>query len=383
MTAEPRAPRAYPRARTVFRARGVPVRLDWSVLLIAALVGWVLAGLLADSPSLQGASTAVIGVAAAVGTVLFFASVLVHELGHAWTSQERGLPVAGITLFLLGGLTEATAEAKRARDDFMIVAAGPFMSLTLAAAFGLAHEGLRATDLAALVPAAVLAAYLGWANLALAVLNLVPAFPLDGGRLLRSVLWALGAGTHRSTRLAARVGQAFALGLGGVGIWALTRDTGPGLGGIWELIIALFLFKGAADAARSARLRERLAGRRVGEVMGAAPPPLSADLPLHDAAVALRQHPALLWPVDDPPSAAVRLADLEALDRRRWSTTALAEVASDLAGQTASAEEDLDDAVARMVDAPAGMLLVLDERGAARGLLTPSLVADVTERARR
>ncbi len=381
MTAEARAPRAYPRARTVFRVRGVPVRIDWSLLLIAALVGWVFTGLLGDSEGLQGASTLVLGIAAAAATVLFFASVLIHELGHAWTSLDRGIPVAGITLFLLGGITEATAEARRARDDFLIVAAGPFMSLTLAAAFGLAHEGLVGLDVAALDPAAVVAAYLGWANLALAVFNLLPAFPLDGGRLLRSVLWALGAGTHRSTRLAARVGQAFALALGGFGIWALT--SGTGLGGIWELLIALFLFKGAADAASSARLRERLSGRTAGQVMGSAPPPLAPETRLHDAAVSLRQQPSLLWPVGEPLSGVVRLADLEAVDRRQWSVTSLAAVAAAPDGQTATAQEDLDDAVARMVDAPAQMLLVLDERGAVRGLLTPSLVADLSAAARR
>lgn len=357
---------SFPRSVTLFRYRGVPVRLDWSWAIIAVLAGWLFYQAMDGGQTLQ-AGPGLVATAAVAATVLFFAGVLLHELGHAHTSLDRGVPVASVTLFMLGGVTESTREASRARDEFIIVGAGPFLSLTLAAALGLAYQ--LGPDTGAY---AAVTLYVALITLGLGLINLVPAFPLDGGRLLRSILWAVTGRPHAATRWAARTGQGFAVALGGFGVWLLFRD--GDFGGIWELIIALFLFRGAADAYRQATLRERFIGRTARQLMGSVPDALDPEQPLHHAVRELQSKPSVLWPVGTPVTGVVRLSDLEGVDRADWSLTPVRAVITPAEGATVGADETMDTVLGRMQDAPGHMLVVLDDQGRAAGLLTPSLV---------
>ena len=364
----PEASGSFRHAVTLVRLRGVPVRLDWSWLLTAGLVTWLFHTWM--SARLDEPLVAL--VAATVAMLLFFASLLAHELGHAFTSLDRGLPVLGITLFLLGGVTESTREARSARDEFVIVGIGPFISLTLAAGFGLLHTLVQDHQ-----PYAIITGYLGWANLLLAIFNVVPAYPLDGGRLLRSILWALSGRPHGATRWAARVGQLFALGLAALGVWALLTGQGGALGGIWELLIALFLFKGAADAHSRARLRERLETLTARQVMGTVPPAVGPEERLADAVVRIQDRPTILWPVGDPVRATVTLDDFDRVPRDRWAHTRVAEIAHPAAGSTIDAEATMEEVLERIVGSPHQMLVVTSA-GRPVGLLTPSLVTEPT-----
>lgn len=350
---------------TVFRVRGVPVRVDGSWFFSVALVIFFLfsryQALLGD----LGTSTVLLS--AAAYTVLFFGSVLLHEFGHAFASLDRGIPVAGITLFALGGVTESTREAERARDEFVIVGIGPFVSLVLAGLFGLLFllvETARA-------PAAVLG-FAAWTNLALAVFNAVPGYPLDGGRLLRSVLWGVTGRPHLATRWAARVGQVFAVALIGLVVAPLVGLRPPISLGLLNVFIALFLFRGATDAHRRAAARERLASRTARTVMGEAPPTVAPETTVGDAVAALRQRPSLLWPVGDPLVGTLTLAHLEAVPDRLWDAPVGGVVLPRDAG-TVDADADMDAVVDRMRGAPGNQLLVV-EGGRVVGLLTPSLV---------
>lgn len=355
--------RSFPRSVTLFRYRGVPVRLDWSWAIIAALVAWLVHGHVSGELAEPDAT-----IAAAAVTVAFFASILIHELGHCHTNLDRDLPVSSVTLFLLGGVTESTREASTARDDFVIVAAGPFLSFALAGAFGLA-----ATAVGDAQPYAMIFGLSAWLNLALAVFNVLPGFPLDGGRLLRAVLWGVTKRPHTATRWAARVGQAFAVGLGLLGVRALTVGD---YGGVWLLLIALFLFRGAADAHRQAKVRDRYTGRRARDVMGSVPAALDPGQPLHYAVRTIEAKPSLLWPVGEPLLGAVRLADLEAVPRRDWAHTTVGDVTRPGAAVTVAADATMDVALAAMSQAPGNMMLVVDDAGRPVGLLTPSLVVD-------
>ncbi len=373
--ASPRRPEptgSFRNAVTVARLRGIPIRIDWSWLIIAGLVTWIFYSRM--DVRLLETSVAVVVAAAVAASLLFFASLLAHELGHAFTSLDRGLPVLGITLFMLGGVTESTKEARSARDEFAIVGVGPFISLTLAAAFGLVYTAVEAYQ-----PFAIIAGYLAWANLLLAIFNVVPAYPLDGGRLLRSVLWAVTGRPNGATRWAARVGQLLALALGALGIWALLTPGGAALGGIWELLIALFLFKGAADAHRRARLRERLEHLHARDVMGSVPPALEPDATLHEAVVAVQDRPSVLWPVGDPVRGAVGLDDFDTVPRDEWWRTPLSAIAHAGAAATIDANATMDDVLEHIVDAPRQMLIVVDG-GRPVGLLTPSLVTEPVRR---
>lgn len=371
-TSEPRrAPSAgsFRNAWTFAHVRGVPLRVDVSWLVIAGLVLWVL--FTRFTPLLADQGTVVVLGAAGIAALLFFASLLAHELGHAITSLDRGIPVLGVTLFMLGGVTESTREADSAKDEFVIVGIGPFISLVLGAAFGLLHTIV--VDQPAL---AAITGSLAWINVLLAIFNLVPGYPLDGGRLLRSVIWGVTGNPHRSTRMAARVGQGFALLLGGFGLYVLLRVSEGGFGGIWEMLIAVFLYRGAAQAHARARVRERLALRSVREVMGSVPPTLDPHLPLSDAVVQLQERPSLLWPVGVPLAGVVTLQRLDDVPRRQWALTPLRDVASPADGVTVDVEAPMDTALDRIVNAPGNMLLVT-EGGRPVGLLTPSLVSDL------
>lgn len=350
---------------TVFRVRGVPVRVDGSWFLSVGLVVYFLYG--RYSALLGDLGTATVLLAAAAYTVLFFASILLHEFGHAFASLDRDIPVAGITLFALGGVTESTREAARARDEFVIVGIGPFISLVLAGVFGLLFitvESLR-------VPAAVLG-FAAWTNLALAVFNTVPGYPLDGGRLLRSVLWGATGRPHLATRWAARVGQVFALALIALVIAPLLGFRPPITLGLLNVFIAVFLFRGATDAHRRAAARERLTARTARQVMGAAPAPLPPQTTVGDAIAEVRRRPSLLWPVGDPLVGTLTLAHLEAVPDRLWEAP-VTEVLQPAATTTVDADADMETVFDRMMAAPGNMLLVM-EADRVVGLVTPSLV---------
>lgn len=363
------------------RIRGVPIRVDLSWVLIAGFVVWRFAEQLSEV--LADFSTPVLFASAAVGGLLFFASLLAHELGHAFTSLDRGIRVRGILLFLLGGVTESEGEAKTARDEFVIVGIGPFISLVLAATFGLLSSATFGVQ-----PYAAVLGYLGWFNLLLAVFNILPGYPLDGGRLLRSVLWMATGRRHAATRWAARVGQVFALALllGGV-YGALGGRLPAGVpfrlllsflvgGGLWGAFIGYFLLRGASQAHRRAVLSEGLASQTARDLMGNVPPALPSDASLDEVLARLQERPSLLWPVGDPVQGGVRLADLDTVVREEWPRVRLGEIAHDGPGVTVAADTALDEVLERMAGAPGNMLIVTDQ-GAPVGLLTPSLVGAV------
>lgn len=361
---------SLPGAWTLFRVRGVPVRVDSSWFLIAGLVLLIAYQHLARGLADQGMG--VILASSAVATLLFFGSILAHELGHALASLDRGIPVSGITLFLLGGVTESTKEASSPRDEFIVVGIGPFISLVLAALFGLVAT---ATDFSSLRPVAVVAGVLGWVNLVLAIFNVLPGYPLDGGRMLRSILWSVTGRPHLATRWAARVGQLFALALGLYGLWRFIGPARGTFGGVWEMLLAWFLFRGAAEAHRRAQARERLAGRTVRQSMGSVPATLPPDLPLSQAVQHIQERPSLLWPVGAPLAGVIGLKQIDAVPGHDWPFTRVGQVALPLDGRTVPADTPMDATLEALSAAPEHMLIVTED-GRAVGLLTFSLVAD-------
>jgi Zn-dependent protease len=346
----------------------VPVRVDGSWFLIAGLVLLLAYQHLARALADRGLG--VVLVSSAVVTLLFFGSILAHELGHALTSLDRGIPVSGITLFLLGGVTESTKEAASAKDEFVVVGIGPFISLVLAALFG-----LIATATESLRPVAVIAGVLGWVNLALAIFNVLPGYPLDGGRMLRSIFWGVTGRPHLATRWAARVGQLFALTLGAYGLWQFVSPERGTFRGIWEILLAWFLFRGATESHHRAQTRERLAKRTVRQSMGSVPTTLPPDLPLSQAVQRIQERPSLLWPVGSPLVGVIALQQIDAVPGHDWPSTMVGQVALPLEGRTVPVDNPMDATLEVLSAAPENMLVVTED-GRAVGLLTPSLVAD-------
>ena len=245
---------------TIGSIAGIDVRIHRSWVLIALLIGWsfwnrfVVIGY-APTPAVA---------MAVVGAALFFLSVLVHEFAHALEAQHRGVEVDGITLFLFGGVTEMSSDIRRPRDEFALTAIGPFSSLVLAAIFGLIafYSGQAGLELVAQV-----AGLLGWINLALGVFNLLPGAPLDGGRILRALVWWVTGDRQRAVRFAARTGQLLAALIVSFGIVQLLFVPAAAIGGIWLIVIGGFLAFAAQSEIAQQAIDERLGGLTVGELL--------------------------------------------------------------------------------------------------------------------
>ncbi len=257
----------------------IPVRIEWSGLLLSAL----LAGVLFMRADASGESTTSAVLLAVAGGLSFLASILFHELGHAFEARHRDLPVDGVRLFLLGGVTQMGRQATRPRDEFAVAAAGPFISLLIAAVLGTFVTVVDNTGLSVLDSAAGIVGILAWLNISLALFNLIPGSPLDGGRMLRAGLWKLTGDRERAVRGAALSGMLVALALAA---FAFTRfDTAGGpFEASWFLFLAWFMGSAAASEHRHSRAWSRLGARTVD---GLTPPPAVAIDAAHTVAHSL------------------------------------------------------------------------------------------------
>jgi Zn-dependent protease len=243
------------------RLAGIPVGMHWSVLGVAALLTWSLTTwqLPDASPGLTEPAYFVGGVA---GAGLFFVSLLLHELAHALVARRHGIGTEGITLWFLGGVARLRGEAPTARAEFRIAAAGPATSLLLGVVFGVATWAAVAAGVGDLT--ATVLAWLAVINVVLAVFNLLPGSPLDGGRILTAALWRWWGDRTRAAVASARAGQVLGAGLVALPIVGLATETD--LGGLWTAVMGVFLWQSAAGEITGARARGALAGRTVRDV---------------------------------------------------------------------------------------------------------------------
>ena len=241
---------------------GFQIRFDLTWLILVALVVWSLsAGYFPASYADLPASTYVwMGIVGAIG---LFASIVLHELAHSWVGRRLGMQIHGITLFVFGGAAELADEPKSARTEFLMAAAGPLASIFLAILFEILATGMEAARGPS--PISAVLHYLGGINLILAVFNLLPAFPLDGGRILRAALWASRGNVTWATRVAAGVGGAIGLGLIVLGIVSVIG--GNIVGGMWSVLIGLFIRSAAAASQQQTVARHMLQGIPVARLM--------------------------------------------------------------------------------------------------------------------
>lgn len=256
----------FKNAITIFRVYGIDIRIDPSWLFIAALFVWNLSAQYFPQllPELSQATYISLGVVAMLG---FFASLLLHELAHSVVAIFYGLKITAITLFIFGGVAGLKSEPKDARSEFWIAIAGPAMSFALAG-FGYLMANLLA-GLGASDPIVVLFAYLGIANLILAIFNMVPAFPMDGGRVLRAFLWYLKSDLEYATRIASRLGSALGAGFMALGLFSVLN--GAGVGGFWLILIGFFVLGSSRGAYEGQMAEQILLGHTVDQIMTRAP----------------------------------------------------------------------------------------------------------------
>jgi Zn-dependent protease/CBS domain-containing protein len=256
------------------RVWGIPIRLHMSWFIIFFLVTWSLAAgyFPTEYPSLGTTSFWIMG---AITSILFAASVLLHELGHSYVALRHHVPVRSVTLFLFGGVAQIEHEPDSAAAELRIAVAGPLTSVALAALFG----GLYLLD-SSIPFLAAPSAWLARINFMLAAFNMIPGFPLDGGRVLRAMVWSWTKSLTRATRVAVASGQIVALSFMGIGLYSIFN--GDLYNGVWLAFIGWFLQNAASSTKSQSAIKQALSGVHVEQVMSRNYPTIPCTLTIED-----------------------------------------------------------------------------------------------------
>jgi len=357
---------------------GIEVRVDWSLAIVVVLLTWSLADV--SFPSLaDGYRTGEYWIAALGTTLLFIASLLAHELSHSVVARRLGIQVHDITLWLFGGVSRLEGEARTPRGDFAIAFAGPATSIVVGIVSCALALVVRAADGSQLAVVALF--WLGAINLVLAVFNLIPAAPLDGGRVLRAWLWHR-SGDHDAAALkAARAGRVFGWVLVALGI--LEFIGGGDVGGIWLVFLGWFLLGAARAEEEQVVTQHALQGVRIGDVMTYAPVTAPADASV--AAIVddyMLGHPCSAFPLVDEHGNVVgllTLAQCKHVPANERATTSARSVATPIGDVPTAAPDELLVPVLRRAAGSDGRVLVMRDGGLV-GIVTPT---DVTRAAQR
>jgi Zn-dependent protease len=302
------------------RIAGIDILVHWSWFAIFILLsGWLAEGFFRDVyEDWSGGERWGTAVAAAI---LFFGSVLLHELAHSLMAKRLGLPVQNITLFVFGGVSALGAEPDSAKQEFQIAIVGPLTSVVLAILFGALTAAAWITDVHDTPPGAIVE-YLAFINAAVAIFNMLPGYPLDGGRVLRAALWARSGNMLRSTQRSAGAGTIISFALMAVGVISIMF--GNFIGGVWFVVIGWFLRNVSETSYRQQLLRSTLEGTKVSEVVNrsfrAVPPDISLSQLVNDSMLALGQR-CVPVVAGQELLGIVTLGDLRRVPQEEWLTT--------------------------------------------------------------
>ncbi len=363
----------------VARFFGFDVHLDLSWFVVFLLVLWTFAEWVFPD-RYPGYSSGVYVAMAIVGAIMFFGSVLLHELAHSAMARARGISVEGITLFIFGGVARIRSDAESPKDEFLITVVGPLSSALI---------GLILLSFASVggmiglpVPVTGVATYLALLNFFLAAFNLIPAYPLDGGRLFRSAVWHVTKDIKKATRWASYSGRVFGLLLVSAGVVILFR--GDLVGGMWLIFIGWFLSQAAETSYRQLILRRILEDGQAWEAMTRMPETVSPDLPLRDLVdeyFLKRRYSA--FPVEDGEGrllGLITLTQVKEIERELWPTTtvesAMMEVCSAV---TVRSRDTLAEVLSKLEKAKVGRALVV-ENGRLEGVISRADVAQWIDR---
>ncbi|MDH4235784.1 MAG: site-2 protease family protein [Nitrospira sp.] len=366
------------------RALGIPIRVHGSWFLVFLLVTWSLAtGYLPEG--LPGLSPTRYWAMGGIAALLLFLSVLLHELGHSYVALRYHIPIERITLFIFGGVAHMRKEAPTPRAEFLIAVAGPVVSFVLGAVclgcVAIAESILQPSDAQGLV---MLGALLGTVNLQLGLFNLIPGFPLDGGRVLRAGLWAWGKDFHRATKQAAVAGLGFGALLSLLGLAVLVGalmgelPSSMATNGSWVAFVGMFFFAAALASRRQAALRHRLATIPVRDLMVRTVTSIPAQCSLDEAVTQYFQPYGYGgFPVLDDGRLAglITVADIQTVPAALWSWRQVGQVMRPL---SPSLIVDLDAPVIQALERMAGDgwdRLVVMQAGQIAGLVTQSAIA--------
>lgn len=362
------------------RVLGVRIGVDASWFFVLFLIIWSLSGYYGDLfPGQDGKAFSL----AVVSALLFFASVVLHELGHAVVAMRNGIGISGIDLWLFGGVAKMTRDTGSAGVEFRVAVAGPVVTLAIAAAcFGLGSliggggDTLRGArfQTGALGATEAVLGYLAFVNTVLLVFNLIPGFPLDGGRIARAIAWWRTGDRARATRFAARLGRGFSYVLIGLGIFLFLQ--GSLVGGVWLVFVGLFLGQAARSAEFQTDVTSRIEGLRVADVMDAEPVAVPASTSLERTLDEFFFRYRWPWfPVVDGSGRLIGLVSREAVegvaederDRRSAGEVMAAETGT---GVRVAVDEPLESLLGLEALQRLGAIMAVDGDGVLRGIVT-------------
>ena len=349
----------FGKAITLVRLFGFEVKIDLSWLILGLLITWTLAqGFFPNS--YKGLEPAVywgMGIAAAIGLLI---SIVFHELWHSLIARRFGLPMKGITLFIFGGVAEMTEEPPSPKAEFFMAAAGPVSSIVLGAV--LVGISMFARSSGWPRPFVGVSNYLGFLNLMLAGFNLVPAFPLDGGRVLRAVLWGWKDNLRWATRVASSIGSAFGMIL--VFIGAIQFIFGNLVGGIWLFLIGMFLRGASRSALTQLTIQRALQGERIRKYMKDNPITVSPEISVQEFVEDyIFKYHFKMFPVVDGGRlvSCATLNQVKEIPRDEWARRRVAELSTACSKEnTIAADDQVMNALSLMSRTNASRLIVVD-----------------------
>jgi Zn-dependent protease/CBS domain-containing protein len=362
------------------RIFGIHVGFNWSLLVVVALIAWSLATSFLPSAA-PGQTSGAYWVAGVISAVAFLASLLAHELAHSVVAMRRGVKVEGITLWLFGGVSRFSSDSNSPGTQALFTFVGPLTSLVLGAVFYLISVAIGSGPHPGLVAATL--SWLGYINILLGLFNLVPAFPLDGGRLLQSLIWLRTGNRLLATRIAARIGMGFAYLLIAYGLFTFFF-AGSAVGGIWSVFLGWFLLGAARSEETGGLIRDALSGISVRDVMTPnpvqAPDNITVDDALHGYVLASRHS---TFPTQDASGQLSGLLTLTALKKvapDARATTLIKDVACPLDSvSTASPGDPAVNLLSVSEGCSEGRTLVVDV-GRLVGIVSPSDINALLQR---
>ena len=352
----------------LFNLFGFEIRLDWSWIIIAVLITWTLAAGVfpATYPDLPPSTYWSMGVIAALA---LFGSIILHETAHAAVARRYGLPINGITLFVFGGVAELEREPDSPGVEFLMAGAGPVASYAIALACYLAAAGSAGAGLPD--PAVGVLGYLALINAVIATFNLVPAFPLDGGRILRAGLWRWKGDLRWATQITSAIGSGFGLLLVVLGVWRVL--VGDFIGGMWWFLIGLFVRQAAQMSYQQVVVREGLRGVPVHRIMSRDPvtvPPAVSLAQLVDEWIYRHHHKMFPVVEDGRLVGCISLREVKEEPRENWAETSVASIMRGCGPENSvSPDQDALAALTMMHRTQNGRLLVT-EHGRLVGVVT-------------
>jgi Zn-dependent protease/CBS domain-containing protein len=362
------------------RIFGIHVGFNWSLVVVAALIAWSLATSLLPSAA-PGETSGAYWTAGVISAFVFLASLLAHELAHSIVATQRGVKVEGITLWLFGGVSRISGDTSSPGTQALFTFVGPLTSLVLGGVFYLVSVAAGGGPHPGIVPATL--SWLGYINISLGVFNLVPAFPLDGGRLLQSLIWLRTGDRLRATRIAARIGMGFAYLLIAYGL-ATFVFAGSLIGGVWSVFLGWFLLSAARAEETGGLIRQALSGISVRDVMTPnpeqAPDNISVEDALHSYVLASRHSTFPTRDAGGKLSGLLTLTALKNVAPEARATTLIKDVACPLDNVSTA---DPAAPVANLLSAPEGCSegrTLVVEGGRLVGIVSPSDINSLLQR---